>query len=252
MAGPTIFAIVYSSVTIWTAIFSQLLLGRIMNVWQWVNVITVFGGLAITATDSVNTGDSVLKGTCLVIVGSGMHGLTYVMSEAVMTVGEEKLSVLQNNFIQAAVASFMFLGWQLFYTLPHFNQDIWMPMQTAGTTILYAFIILAGFGVSNIIHSMTFFHTLRHFPGGATSAGVMKGMQAVLVFVLTNFFYCNKIGGSEMCFSNIKFASLVTVCGGVLGYGYATQIVKAKAGQIPIRTDNENHHEITSLISSSP
>ncbi len=248
MAGPTIFAIVYSSVTIWTAIFSQLLLGRIMNVWQWVNVITVFGGLAITATDSVNTGDNVLKGTCLVILGSGMHGLTYVMSEAVMTVGEERLSTLQNNFVQATVAASMFLTWQLLYTLPHFDEYIAKPMQDSGTTFWYAFIILGGFGISNVVHSMTFFYTLRHFPGGATSAGVMKGMQAVLVFVLTNFLYCNRIGGSEMCFSDTKLISLVTVCGGVLGYGYATQISKARASQILFTKDNEIRHESTSLM----
>jgi len=252
MAGPTIFAIIYSSVTIWTAIFSQLLLGRIMNVWQWVNVITVFGGLAITATDSVNTGENVLKGACFVILGSGMHGLTYVMSEAVMTVGEERLSTLQNNFVQATVAASMFLTWQLLYTLPNFDEYIGKPMQDSGTTFWYAFIILGGFGVSNVVHSMTFFYTLRHFPGGATSAGVMKGMQAVLVFVLTNFLYCNKIGGSEMCFSDTKLVSLVTVCGGVLGYGYATQISKARASQILVAKENETRHENTSLISASP
>jgi hypothetical protein len=61
-----------------------------MNAWQWVIVITVFAGLAITATVSVNTGDGVLEGTYLIILGSGMLGLTYVISEAVMTVGEEK------------------------------------------------------------------------------------------------------------------------------------------------------------------
>ena len=252
MAGPTIFAIVYSSVTIWTAVFSQILLGRKMNVWQWVNVITVFAGLAITATDSVNTGENVLKGTTFVIFGSGMHGLTYVMSEAVMTVGEEKLNVLQNNFIQTTVAASLFLIWQLFYTFPHFDEFIWNPMQAAGTTIWYALVILGGFGMSNIVHSMTFFHTLRHFPGGATSAGVMKGMQAVLVFVLTNFFYCNRLGGSEMCFSDTKLVSLVTVCGGVLGYGYATKISNAKAGRKHRTKDTENQHEHTSLIPASP
>ena len=48
--------------------------------------------------------------------------------------------------------------------------------------------------------------------------------EAVLVFVLTNFLYCNKVGGTEMCFSDAKFVSLFTVTGGVLGYGYATQL----------------------------
>ena len=42
--------------------------------------------------------------------------------------------------------------------------------------------------------------------------------------MLTNFLYCNKVGGTEMCFSDAKFVSLFTVTGGVLGYGYATQL----------------------------
>ena len=248
MAGPTIFAIIYSSVTIWTAIFSQLLLGRRMNLWQWINVVTVFAGLTITATDSVNTGDNVLVGTWLVILGSGMHGLTYVMSEAVMTVTEEKLTVLQNNFVQTSVAASLFLTWQLTYTFPHFNELIVTPSQAAGTTAWYALIILSGFGISNVIHSMTFFHTLRHFPGGATSAGVMKGMQAVLVFVFTNFSYCGRVGGSEMCFSTAKFLSLITVCGGVLGYGYATKVSQSKLDQMPVTKNTEHQNETTLLI----
>jgi hypothetical protein len=219
-----------------------------MNSWQWINVVTVFAGLAITATDSVNTGTDVLKGTFFIILGSGMHGLTYVMSEAVMTVGEEKLTVLQNNFVQASVAASLFLTWQLLYTLPHFSEFIWNPMKDAGTTILYALVLLGGFGGSNIVHSITFFHTLCHFPGGATSAGVMKGLQAALVFVFTNFLYCNRLGGSEMCFSDSKFVSLVTVCGGVLGYGYATQVSKGKMNQNPGIRENET----TKLMSSSP
>lgn len=248
MAGPTIFAIIYSSVTIWTAIFSQLLLGRRMNLWQWVNVVTVFAGLTITATDSVNTGDNVLVGTWLVILGSGMHGLTYVMSEAVMTMTEEKLTVLQNNFVQTSVAASLFLTWQLTYTFPHFQELIATPSQAAGTTVWYALIILSGFGISNVIHSMTFFHTLRHFPGGATSAGVMKGMQAVLVFVFTNFSYCGRVGGSEMCFSTAKLLSLITVCGGVLGYGYATKISQAKLDPMPVTKNTEHQNETTLLI----
>jgi len=251
ISGPTIFAIIYSSVTIWTAVFSQMLLGRTMNAWQWANVVLVFVGLGITATDSVNMGDNILKGSCYIILGSAMHGLTYVVSEGIMTVGEQKLSVIQNNFIQSSVAGSFFLIWQLFYTLPHFNEFIWNPMQDAGTTIWYALILLGGFGASNIIHSITFFHTLCHFPGGATSAGVMKGLQAVLVFVCTNLLYCNKLGGSEMCFSDTKFISLVTVCGGVLGYGYATRTSKATVGKTPGEKEYENCHETAMLISAS-
>ena len=38
MAGPTLFAIIYSSVTIWTALLSRGLLGRRMSPEQWLAV----------------------------------------------------------------------------------------------------------------------------------------------------------------------------------------------------------------------
>ena len=47
MAGPTIFAIIYSSVTIWAALYSQVLLQRSMDFYQWMAVLAVFGGLAL-------------------------------------------------------------------------------------------------------------------------------------------------------------------------------------------------------------
>eukprot|EP00534_Pseudo-nitzschia_fraudulenta_P002635 CAMPEP_0201121586 /NCGR_PEP_ID=MMETSP0850-20130426/5440_1 /ASSEMBLY_ACC=CAM_ASM_000622 /TAXON_ID=183588 /ORGANISM="Pseudo-nitzschia fraudulenta, Strain WWA7" /LENGTH=353 /DNA_ID=CAMNT_0047388091 /DNA_START=159 /DNA_END=1220 /DNA_ORIENTATION=+ len=253
LSGPTIFAIIYSSVTIWSAVFSQILLGRTMNGSQWMNVIIVFAGLAITAIDSVNMGDSVLKGSVFVICGSAMHGLFYVMSEAVMVVGEEKLTVLQNNFVQALVAGSLFSLWQGFFTLPHFDEFIGHPMENAGTSIYYALILLCGFGASSIVHSITFYYTLRHFPGGATSAGIMKGLQAVLVFLLTDYFYCNKLGGPEMCFSVSKFISLVTVSGGVLGYGYATKIPGSSvATSDSLKKEFNEVSETSTLLEASP
>ena len=249
LAGPTIFAIIYSSVTIWTAVFSQLILGRTMYFKQWLCVILVFSGLGITATNSVNTGKNVLTGSLLVIVGSAMHGMTYVLSEGIMTVGQEKLSVIQNNFVQSTFNGSLLLLWQFLYTIPHFDDAVWGPMQDSNTSVLYASVLLGGFGALSIIHSLTHFHTLKHYPGGATSAGVMKGLQAVLVFVCTNFLYCNKLGGPEMCFSDAKFVALVTVCGGVLGYVHTTQ--KRFSKNLTAK-DDESCDETTSLVSKSP
>eukprot|EP00980_Cylindrotheca_fusiformis_P026423 scaffold16150_cov112-Cylindrotheca_fusiformis.AAC.2 len=223
LAGPTLFAIVYSSVTIWAALFSKIFLGRSMNCWQWGCVFVVFFGLALTTSGSIHLGSSVVQGLLLVVFGSMMHAGNYVMCEAIMTVGEHRLTVRQNCAIQGVVAAFCFLLWQCVYTIPRFNRKIWEPMQAADSTIAYALFVLCLFALSNTVHSITFFHTLRHYPGGATSAGVMKGLQAVLVFVFTHFAYCGRTGGEEMCFTAGKFASLVTVTGGVVGYGIATQ-----------------------------
>ena len=147
-----------------------------------------------------------------------------------MTRGEDKLSVQQNTGIQGTVAALFFTIWQILYTIPNWENKIWQPMQEAGSTIPYAFGLLVLFGFTNLLHSVTFFHTLLNFPGGATSAGVMKGLQAVLVFLFTDILYCGKLGGPEMCFSTAKFLSLLTVCGGVLGYGYATEFFDHSTG----------------------
>jgi drug/metabolite transporter (DMT)-like permease len=225
LAGPTIFSIIYSSVTIWTALFSQLFLKRRMQGWQWVAIATVFGGLTVTATGSMQLGDNnddVSLGMVLILVGSAMHALTYIMSEGIMTVSEETLSVQQNNAIQSAVAATTLGIWQLIYTLPRWDEKILQPMEAAGTSYTQALGIMLLFAFSNLVHSSTFFYTLRHFPGGSTSAGVMKGLQAVLVSVVTHLAYCGRTGGSEMCFTRQKFLSLVTVSGGVIAYGFAT------------------------------
>jgi drug/metabolite transporter (DMT)-like permease len=226
LAGPTIFSIVYSSVTIWTALFSQLFLKRRLRRWQWIAIVAVFVGLAMTATGSLQLEDQdndVSVGFLLILVGSAMHALTYIMSEGIMTVSKETLSVRENNAIQSAVAATTLGLWQLVYTLPRWEEKIQRPMEAAETTSLHAAGVMLAFALSNLVHSSTFFYTLRHFPGGSTSAGVMKGLQAVLVFVVTHFAYCGRTGGPEMCFTRQQFLSLVTVSGGVMAYGVATR-----------------------------
>jgi len=222
LAGPTIFAIIYSSVTIWTAVLSRIFLSRSMVLTQWSAVAIVFGGLVLTSFNSAMVGAEVFKGSLYVIIGSIFHALMYVLSEALMTVGEERLTVPATCAIQGLTACTFLLFWQFFYTIPHWEDSIGFPMREAETTYMHAFKILVSLSLSNVIHAYTFFHTLKHFPGGATSAGVMKGLQAVLVFVFTSLVFCGKTGGLEMCFTPLKFVSLVVVVSGVGIFGKAS------------------------------
>ena len=221
MCGPTIFSIVYSSVTVWTAVQSRVILRRELSPLQWVSVIFVFIGLLLLKDSATENGEHVYKGAVLAIVGSMLHALTYVMSEIVMTSGE-KVAVRVNCFIQGAVACTAFMFWQIIYTSQHYHNLIQKPMIEANASYAGAARVLFFIASTNLIHALTFFHTLRHFPGGATSAGLMKGLQAVLVFVLTSVVFCGRRGGNEMCFTENKFISLVVVIGGVFMYGLAT------------------------------
>jgi len=234
LAGPTVFAIIYSSVTIWTAVFSRLVLGRSITTGQWMAIWVVFLGLALTGMDSIQIGPSVVRGTLLVAVGSMMHGSAYVWNEAIMTTAWQPLSVRQNAAIQGTVACVVLGLWQLVYTRARFGVLIGQPAQQAGTTLGMAIWIMLGFAVANLVHSVAFSHTLKYYPGGATSAGVMKGLQAVLVFVAAWMLYCGRVGGSEMCFSTAKVASLLTVSGGVVVFSILTRGGKDAGDYEPI------------------
>jgi hypothetical protein len=174
----------------------------------------------------------------LVFLGSIMHALTYVMNEAVMTIGDERIPVPVNCAVQGIVAMTAMVVWQILYTYPRYEERIERPMQEAGTTTLYALGIMMAFALANFLHSISFFHTLRHFAGGATSAGVMKSLQAVLVFVFTSWAYCGRLGGKEMCFTHAKLLSLLIVVGGVIVFGSATEQARKKASYERIQNVN--------------
>lgn len=222
LAGPTIFAIIYSSVTVWTAVWARCVLNRRLTYSQWFGVFLVFGGLTLTATDSLNLGPDVTHGTFLVVIGSALHAGSYVLSEAVME-GHDGLTVKQNSGVQGLVACVILIFWQFVYTVPRWNGLIRVPMEKARTTWLAAATIMFSFALANLVHSFSFYHTIRYFKGGAVSAGVMKGLQAVLVFVASHLLYCGRTGGDEMCFTQGKLLSLVTVTGGVVYFTWVTE-----------------------------
>jgi hypothetical protein len=182
----------------------------------------VFVGLTLTATDSLHyLGPDVAHGTILVLIGSALHAGSYVWSEAVM-MGHDGLTIRQNSALQGLVACVLLVLWQLVYTVPRWQTLIVTPMNNAHTTKWMATIIMIAFAVANLVHSYSFYHTIRFYKGGSVSAGVMKGLQAVLVFVAAHVLYCGRTGGHEMCFTTGKFLSLVTVTGGVVFFSWTT------------------------------
>ena len=105
-------------------------------------------------------------------------------------------------------------------------------MNEAGTSYIQAMVILTMIALANTLHSVTFYTTLKHCPGGSTSAGVLKGLQAVLVFLVSSLILCGHMGGIEMCWSLEKFISLVVVVSGILVYGAFTETKKISSNVV--------------------
>ena len=124
--------------------------------------------------------------------------------------GDDIISVRANCAIQGLVASSVLFAWQLVYTLPNIRTLILLPMSKAGTSPPQALLVLSAISLSNLLHSATFFVALKHLAGGATSAGVLKGLQAVLVFAASSALLCGRWEGTgeETCWSASKLVSL--------------------------------------------
>lgn len=147
------------------------------------------------------------------------------------------------------------LGWQVVYTFPRRQSLILDPMDDAGTSPLYALAILMTIALANLLHSVTFYGTLKNCPGGSTSAGVLKGLQAVLVFAASSLILCGRLGGMEMCWSRSKFISLVVVVFGILLYGAFTEKkrgagvddIKKSTRGLSMRQNNGGYNRIESV-----
>jgi hypothetical protein len=92
-------------------------------------------------------------------------------------------------------------------------------MKQAQTTYTQAILLLSSLSIFNAIHSLTFYYTLKYVPGGATTAAVMKGLQAVMVFVFSWIVDVCIHTSTSPIFSWRKWSSLILVVTGVVLYG---------------------------------
>jgi drug/metabolite transporter (DMT)-like permease len=215
-AGSAIFAVIYSSVTIWAALLSRVLMQRVLTIWQWCGIFVVFFGLAITGFEAKNQGDRVFLGASMVTMGAFLHALSHALSEFTSVRGA-KIPPYVNSCVQGTV-NFLIVGtWQCTYTASHWEK-IADPMEEAGTSWGRASLLLGGVAVGNLVHAATFFYLLTSI--GVVSTGVLKSVQSVAVFCMSHVLYCEH--DESQCFTPVKGISLIVVVCGVLCYVLAT------------------------------
>ncbi|CAJ1357600.1 unnamed protein product [Effrenium voratum] len=211
-AGSSIFAVVYASVTIWSALLSRLLLQRRLVQSQWLGIALVVAGLALTGCGARQLGPEVLSGTAMVAAGTILHAACHVVSEYISVRGA-RIQPHLNASLQGLTGCAVVGTWQLTFTASHW-QRIAVPVEEAGTSWPRCIALLAGLALSNFVHAGTFFQLLTQV--GVVSTGVAKALQGVLVFVLSHLLYCRQ--DESQCFSSLKGVSLLVVTWGVLTY----------------------------------
>ena len=216
-AGSAVFTVIYSSVTVYTAVFSRFFFGRQLHYLQWAGVFTVMLGLtssSIGASFGVDEGEEdVGIGVIMIVIGSMFHSLVYILTESILK-SEDPIAPEFLGSFMGCVGVAVFGLWQVFYTIPRFQYLILDEidahngdMRVIGVT--YFFLV-----VVNLVHGLCFYHLIKSV--GSTTTGILKGVQSVAVFVISHFAFCSL--QRSQCFTRSKGASLVVVVCGVTCY----------------------------------
>ena len=216
-AGSAVFTVIYSSVTVYTALFSRLFFGRELHYMQWGGVFMVMLGLTSSSIGASFGGgegeEDTGIGIIMIIIGSMFHSLVYILSESILKSDDPVAPEFLGSFM-GFVGVFVFGLWQVFYTIPRF-QDLILDEIDAHDgdlrVIITTYILLV---IINFIHGLCFYHLIKSV--GSTTTGILKGVQSVMVFVISHFAFC--AFQRSQCFTTSKGASLVVVVCGVSCY----------------------------------
>lgn len=214
-AGSMLFSILYSACTFWTAIFSRIVLGKKLQRLQWIGVISVCLGLSIGVNGSIAEIDGdVTYGAMLIIVGSMLHSLIYILAEIVLSKSNNPIAPEMLSTVMGVFGVLVCGLWQIIYTAPNFQRVVIEEVilhQGNSAVIIFAYIFLT---IVDLIHALSFFHLIDLI--GATTTGLLKSIQSVSIFIVSHFAFCST--QKSQCFSFGKGAAVATVVVGVICY----------------------------------
>lgn len=268
LTGGAIFVILYNSCPAWTALLSKFLLKQNdMTKIQFMGVVLVCIGLVANILGNSSTNDenekkddtnssyfgtAVFIGSIIVLVGSLLHSLMFVLSDASLrslhlkdddekhekninslkslqfsssssptTTSKTTISIsgeMWSCCLGTIEASFMTL-WVLIgiLTTGFYDDDKYQQQQQnqqpSITSILGGFVLLT---LIDTAHAAAFFTLLKNI--GAVASALLKGIQAVVVILLSALFFCSSEGEGQ-CLTLNKVVSAALVLSGVFVYG---------------------------------
>jgi drug/metabolite transporter (DMT)-like permease len=174
-AGSLVFTILYSSCTMWAALFSRLILYKKLHNLQWMGVFIILIGLLIGSLDSANEGKNVFIGVILILSGSMLHSLTYIVSEIMLshTIDPSPPEIISS--IMGITGIIVFGAWQIIHTLPNYRTlviDNIASHHGSLTSITFAFL---GLAIDSLIHIPCLFYMIGRV--GATTTGNLASLM---------------------------------------------------------------------------
>lgn len=225
-AGSGVFQVVYSSVVLFTALLSRVLLGKSPQPKQWLALFLITLGLAVSAiggtstpssTPSAENSDlsrSILIGILFTLVSATFYSFSYVLVEYTL---QDPLNAPSERDLQAYAGLYGLIlvsGYMIFYTVPNWETLVVQSVAAKHGSMNHVFLAYATLSISCFLHSVSYYKLVRNV--GAVSTGVLQALRAVSVFGISSLVICGQ--HPEQCVTKPKMLSMAVVSIGLYAY----------------------------------
>ncbi|KAG0359257.1 hypothetical protein BG005_001101 [Podila minutissima] len=223
--GSGMYQVIYSSIVIWCAILTRIFLSRKLNNVQWVAIVGVTVGLAVSAVGTVQnvSPDGAVQswleksfGALITLGATFLYACVYVLSDKVLSTFEPKPIPEKVCSMVGGYASLLTLVYLCVYTFPNWQTEVVDLVQTHDGNWLGILFVYPLLTVSSMLHSLNYYVLLSRINNIAV--GILQSLRAVLVFVMSHYMYCGI--SSTQCFNQWKFISAIIVIGCVTLFSF--------------------------------
>ena len=231
VVGSGVYQVLYSSVVCFTALFSTFILGKSHSFLQWLGIIAIAGGLALTSHDSVpqhpEHGNTFIAGILVTLLGCIVYAGSYVCTEAVLSqssyaIMPQRLCVLVGRW--GTILHIAYIG---IFIAPRWETKVSEKIAESGVDVMTCLGLYTCLVLSSFLHNIAYFHLLCHT--GAVSTGVLTALRAVGVFFVSGYFFCEI--HTAQCLTAHKCAAALAVASGTLVYSFGSAKSSKASGQ---------------------
>ncbi|KAF9953440.1 hypothetical protein BGZ72_005414 [Mortierella alpina] len=259
--GSGMYQVIYSSIVIWCAILTRIFLSRKLNNVQWVAIVGVTCGLAISAVGTVQEAspDGPVQtwleksfGALITLGATFLYACVYVLSDKVLSTFKPKPIPEKVCSMVGAYASLLTFIYLCVHTFPNWQTevlDVVAAHQGSWTTIIIVYPLLT---ISSLLHSLNYYVLLSRINNIAV--GILQSLRAVLVFVMSHYLFCSV--SATQCFNQWKFVSAIVVIGCVTLFSFNSTPTTAPASAaststVEVRSSSVSTKPPRIIVSSS-
>ena len=223
LAGSAIFGIILGSITMWTALFTRLIMGQRQSWTRLFGISVVVCGLAIPMSEyrvdhDQDGSPELLWGVALTFGGTFFYALEYTLCERVYSLYALPLDARQLCFCTGAWGLLVTAVWIGAVTGPNWKSLVSDEVaEHEGNGYVIAALYISH-TLNNAVHNLAWFYVCE-LEGGVTT-GLLQGVKAALLFVASSAAFCSS-AHPEQCYTAPKLGATATVLTGTCIY-YAT------------------------------